>query len=196
MNQDVEAAALIAEIGREASGERESILSEARARAREILADVERRAQQAAEEAARIMEKQARVDEDRLLGRARMEADAERTAGVRSVYQRVFEIAEERLAALVGSPRYSDVLKALLGEAMQRIPKPGRVCVSRADAEVCRKALREMGTECTLTEDDLPRGSVVVFDAGGTVKVDNSLRVRLAMALQVLETPVAKCLNE
>ena len=53
-----------------------------------------------------------------------------------------------------------------------------------------------MGTECTLTEDDLPRGSVVVFDAGGTVKVDNSLRVRLAMALQVLETPVAKCLNE
>lgn len=195
MGPDAEAAPLVAEIDREAEAQGQGILGEAREKAAAMAAAAEARIQGAREEAARAAQKLARVDKDRLLGQARLEAQAEKQQGLRRVYQRVFQAARERLASLAGSPRYPDAMHALIREALDTVPRASLLSVAQADVELCRDIVRRLGRDCMTTGKDLPPGSVIAETADGKVRVDNSLEVRLATAEAVLETPIARCLN-
>ncbi len=189
-----EAAALVAEINREAEAEKERILCEAREKARRILADADAGVAQATEEASRHAEKQARVDEDRLFGLVRLEAQAARLRGLRRAYERAFEVARERIDALVRSPRYPDALGALVREALERAPQAARVTVAVQDVSVCRDALRGLSA-VEVVGASVPPGSVVVSSADGKVKVDNGFAARLAAAYGTMETRITRCLN-
>ncbi len=192
---DAEAAALVAEIDREAEAEKELILTTAKEKAREILAAADARISAATEEASRLLEKTARVDEERLLGQARLSAEAERVRGLRQTYDEVFEIAQERIDALAGSPRYAEVMKALIGESLRMLPKAARMIVARGDEKLCRDTARALGVDCEVTAAELPRGSVVASTADGKVTADNSLGTRLLMARGAMETQIARCLD-
>ncbi|HVP18073.1 MAG TPA: V-type ATP synthase subunit E [Spirochaetia bacterium] len=190
-----EAAALVAEIDREAEAEKERILSEARDKARQILADADARIRSATEEASRVMQKQARVDEDRLQGEVRLEAQAERLQDLRRAYGNAFAIARERIEALTWSPRYAEALRTLISEALEKSPQAAVLTVANRDVETCREALKELAPGCRLIGAELPPGSVIVSSGDGKVTVDNSLDVRLAMAEAALETQITRCLN-
>jgi V/A-type H+/Na+-transporting ATPase subunit E len=190
-----EVAPLFAEIGVEAEAEEEKILREAQDKVRRILADSEARIQSATEEASRIMEKQARVDEDRLHGETRMQDRAQRISGMRLAYKRVFEIARERIDRLVGSAHYPDALRALICQALERAPRAAVVSVAPEDVETCRGILRELGKSCQVETARSARGTVIVSTADGKVRVDNSLATRLSMAEAEMETQVTRCLN-
>jgi vacuolar-type H+-ATPase subunit E/Vma4 len=195
MGLDADAAPLVAEIDREAEAQRERILGEARAKAAEIEAAAEARIRSAREDALRLTQKLARADEDRLLGQARLEAQAERQQGLRIVYQRVFDAAREHLQTLADSLRYPAAMKALIREAVEAAPQASVLSVAVADVELCRGILREMERSCQVTGQDLRPGSVIASTADGKVRVDNSLGVRLATAEVVLETRITRCLN-
>lgn len=190
-----EAAELVAEIDREAEKEKERILSEARGKARRILEEAEARIQSATEEASRAMEKQARVDEDRLVGEVRLAAQAERLEGLRRVYQEAFAIARRRIDERVGSAGYRQALQALISEALQKLPHAAVLTVALQDVHMSREAVRGAAGGCEVAGAELPPGSVIVSSADGKVRVDNSIGVRLAMAEATLETQITRCLN-
>ncbi len=192
---DAEAEALVKEIDQEAEAEKQRILGEAREKAAVIQAAADERIKSAAHDASQLTEKRARVDEDRLHGQARMEAQAERLQGLRRVYQLVFETARQRTEALVRSPRYPEAMKALIREALESAPHAAVVSVARADQEMCRDVLRQLGKDCQVDGQDIAPGSVIVSSADGRIRVDNSIGVRLAAAEAVLETQIARCLN-
>ncbi len=191
--QDAEA--LVEEIDREAEAEKLKIIAEAQDKANQVLAAADVMIQRATEEASRLMEKRAHVDEDRLLGRARMDVQADRLRGMRRAYERVFEIARQRIDSLVRSPRYSEAMKALVREALEAVPRAAVISVAREDQEMCRDILRALGKSCQVTGMDLGPGTVVASSADGRIRVDNSLAVRVAKAETQLETRVARCLN-
>lgn len=195
MGTETDAAPLVAEIDREAEAQRQSILEEARGKAAGIATAAEARIQAAREAAHRLTEKRARVDEDRLLGQARLDAQAERQRGLRSIYQRVFARARERVSGLAASSRYAAALKALVAEALDLIPQASQLSVAASDAELCRRILRELGGSCRVEGRELPAGSVIASTADGKVQVDNSLGVRLSSAEEALETQITRCLN-
>jgi len=192
---DAEAVDLVAEIDREAEAEKRKILEEARGKAAEILAAAAARIRAAAENESHLTEKRARVNEDRLLGQARMESLGERLRGLRREYQLVFEMAQQQIELLVRSPRYPDAMRALIREALGVVSQAASVCVAQADEEMCRGILRELGTVCEVKTEDLAPGSVIVASADGKVRIDNSLRVRLAAAETLLETRITRCLD-
>ncbi len=190
-----EAAALVAEIDREAEAEKERILSEARDKASRILAEADAGIARSREEASRLAEKRARVDEDRLFGQVRLEAQAQRLRGLRRAYERAFAMARERIDKLVRSPGYRDTLRTLVREALEQTPQAALVTVAREDVKICSEVVRESGAECEVAGAELPPGSVVVSSADGKVKVDNSLAARLAAAEGAMETRITRCLN-
>lgn len=193
--RDAEAEALLEEIDREAEEEKKKIIREARDKAAQILAAAEVRIRSATEDASRRTEKLARVDEERLLGQARMEVQAHRMRGMHRAYQRVFEIARQRIDALIRSPRYPDAVKALIREALAAVPQAAMISVASEDREMCRDILRALGKSCQVTGLDAGPGTVVVSTADGKIRVDNSLAARLASAETQLETRIARCLN-
>jgi len=195
VTQDIGAAALIATIDREAETEKERILGEARATAGQIEAESEARTAAATAEATRIMEKAARMDEERLLGQVRLETEAEEVRGMRGLHQRVFDLASRRIAELARSPGYPHAVRALVRQALQELKAPGSALTSRGDAAVCREALKEAGLSCDVVDTEPSPGTVILRSAGGVVTVDNSLSVRLAMARQTMESRIARCLN-
>jgi vacuolar-type H+-ATPase subunit E/Vma4 len=192
---DAEAAALVAEIDREAEAEKQRILGEAGDRAARIHADADARIRAAAQEASQLTEKLARVDEDRLQGQTRMEAQAERLTGLHRAYQLAIQTARERIDSLVRSPRYPDAMKTLIAEALEIVRDAAVVSVARADQQMCRDILAELGKGCQVAGQDLAPGSVIVSSADGRIRADNSLGVRLASAEVILETQIARTLN-
>ena len=190
-----EAAELVAEIDREAEAEKERILSEARDKARRVLEEAQARIQAATEEATRVMQKQARVDEDRLIGEVRLAAQAEKLDGLRRVYREAFAVARKRINDLARSPGYRQALQALVSEALELSPQAAVVTVAHQDAALGGEAVRGAAPGCKVVGADVPPGTVIVSTADGKVTVDNSLGTRLATAEAVLETQVTRCLN-
>jgi V/A-type H+-transporting ATPase subunit E len=188
---DSDAAALLGEIGREAEQEKEKILAEARERAGALLAAADARLAAVTSEAERRMEKQARVDADRLSGQAMMEAAGERLRARREVYGKAVASARQRIDAQARGPSGRAAVRALVSEALQKVPGEARILVSAHDRETCAQLLRETGRNCRIEAADVGPGTVVVEAADGRRSADNSLGARLERAAESMEAVIA-----
>lgn len=190
---ETDAAALIVEIGKEAEAQKAQILAEARERARAVLEAADAKIAAATADAERSMEKRARIDADRLLGDVHLAAAAERLRARREAFQEAVTAAGERIQAKVRSSGAAsrDALRALLEEALSKVPGEACVRVSSAEREACVHELEALGRPCEIETANTEPGTVIVTSKDGRRRVDNSLGVRLERAARSQEELIA-----
>ncbi len=158
---------LFAAIGDQAAGERNAVLAEAEARARDILARADAEVGRLRTEAMKRLERELAAEGERLLGEARMAARNDRLAVKRRLLAEAFSRARAELASAAGNPRG---LAALAAEALAAAGDGGKV------------------------ETDEARGTVVAHSRDGRTRVENSLLTRLARAETIEEAEVSRVL--
>ncbi len=159
-------------IDQQAEKERAALIAEAKAQARVILDAAAREIDAQRQAAERKLEQELHVEEERLLGEARMDARNEQLSLKRGLIAEAFALAKEEILRLTETGAYSAVMKRLRSQA---IAEAGEGCsVESAGAEA--------------------RGSLVVTSADGRKRLDNSLLSRLAKAVSLEEPAVAAIL--
>ncbi len=173
---------LSALLDREASAEIEALLSEARQRASEIVAEATAEAEQELGQRRRAVEVQREATLVRAQSAARLEASALKLRAQHAAVEAVFAGARDELAALAkDKPAYAKALQALLAEAVEAVGASDvkAVHAAPADVDVVAEAAKALGVDAPVTAaDDLVAGIRVA--TGGRATVENSLGQRLA----------------
>jgi vacuolar-type H+-ATPase subunit E/Vma4 len=189
---DEEARVLLDEIRAQAEAERQRIVQEGRDRAAAVWEKAQVEVRRLEAEALRQLERRLAVDEDRILGEARLEAGGRLLAVRREWIERVFQLAGRRLAERCASPAYEDLLAALMREAAAELGGPGELRVAEADLELARKVARRLGLTHEVRGEGGEPGTMIAVSRDR--RVDNSLATRLQVAERSLEREVARLL--
>lgn len=173
---------LSALLDREASAEIEALLSEARQRASEIVAEATAEAEQLLGQKRRASEAQREATLVRAQSAARLEASALKLRAQHAAVEAVFAAARDELAALANDkPRYAKALQALLAEAVEAVGAADVTAVHAAPADVAvvTEAAKALGVDAPVAAaDDVVAGVRVA--TRGEATVENSLGQRLA----------------
>lgn len=176
---------LSALLDREASAEIEALLSEARQRASEIVAEATAEVEQQLAQTRRAAEAQREATLVRAESAARLEASALKLRAQHAAVEAVFGATRTELGALRGdAKRYPQVLRALLAEAVEGVGAAHVTAIHAAAADVAAvaSAAEALGVRAPVSAAaDVDLGVRVV--AGGGSSVENTLVQRLA-ALQ------------
>ena len=186
---------LTALLEREASAEIDAILSEARARASDIVAQAEREAEMrtAARERAALAEREATLVRSR--STAQLEAAAALLRARHVAVESVFDEVRARLAALADEPKaYEPVLTSLLQEAVDALDadEVERIEVSPRDLELASKIAKTAGLRAAVKAGEV-RGGVRVRSRRGS-SIENTLDSRLEAARDESASLVAQIL--
>jgi V/A-type H+/Na+-transporting ATPase subunit E len=172
---------LSALLDREASAEIEALLSEARQRASEIVAEATAEAEQLLVQKRRAAEAQREATLVRAQSAARLEASALKLRAQHAAVEAVFAGARQQLDALSkDATAYAGALKALLAEAVAAVGKADVTAVYAAPADVATvaEATKALGVEAEVAPAaDLVAGVRVA--TRGQATVENTLGQRL-----------------
>lgn len=173
---------LSALLDREASAEIEALLSEARQRASEIVAEATAEAEQQLGQRRRAAEAQREATLVRAQSAARLEASALKLRAQHAAVEAVFAAARDELDALAkDKAAYAKALHALLAEAVEAVGAADVTAVhaAPADVDVVAKAAKALGVDAPVeAADDVVAG--VRIATRGQATVENSLEQRLA----------------
>jgi vacuolar-type H+-ATPase subunit E/Vma4 len=159
--------ALLGAIEERAAEERARLIAEAEARAKEIRAAAEAECERMKAEAMAGLERELAVEQQRLLGEARMRARAQSLASRRRFLEEAFQKAEKEIALRRSGPGAAAAMTALAEEARAAVGEPCTIDVSAKD------------------------GRVTATSADGRRRVGNSLEGRLSRAQAAAEHLVA-----
>lgn len=189
---------LAALLEREASAEIETILSEARARASEIVAKAEDDAKAMTAQRERLSQTQGEAARVRARSAAQLEASSLRLRAQHGVVEGVFEAAEAELRALTkDDKRYTPMLATLLDEAVAALggqDQVAKIAVNPADEKRAKEAAKKHGLDGKVETDGAVEGGVRV-KATSNVTVENSLFDRLQAARDDLASEVSRLLG-
>ena len=189
---------LAALLEKEAGAEVESILSEARKRASEIVAKAEDDAKAMTAQRERTSQSQAEAARVRAASSAQLEASSMKLRAQHTVVEGVFEAAETELRTLQkDEKRYTPVFSALLDEAVDALggrDEVAKVIVNPADEKRAKEAAKKHGLEGEVETDAAVEGGVKL-KARSNVTVENSLFDRLRSAREELASEVSKLLG-
>jgi V/A-type H+-transporting ATPase subunit E len=178
----------------ETDAEREAaqVIREAEERAQQILEEASRAAKQAEETTRReavasLPAAQARIDYDAQLKIQGMFADVRE-----QLIARVMDVVVRELADLPNTPRYGEVMRALLGEAAHLIDTDLVVHVRAEDKKLAEKLVKALGRKAAVETTLKGWGGLVVLSADGLVRVDNTLEARLESATPAIRQHVAR----
>ena len=173
---------LSALLDREASAEIEALLSEARQRASEIVAEATAEAEQQLGQRRRAAEAQREATLVRAQSAARLEASALKLRAQHAAVEAVFDATRAELDALAkNKTAYAKALRTLLAEAVDAVGAANVTAVhtATADVAVVAEAAKALGVDAAVTAaDDLVAGVRVATH--GQATVENSLGQRLA----------------
>jgi V/A-type H+-transporting ATPase subunit E len=189
---------LAALLEREASAEIEAILSEARQRASEIVAEAEEDAKAMTAQRERLSQTQSEAARVRAQSAAQLEASSLKLRAQHSVVEEVFKTAQAEIRSLVkDDKRYTPVFAALLEEAVTALggkDNVAKITVNPADETRAREAAKKHGLEGKVDTDAAVEGGVKV-KAVSNVTVENSLLDRLQAAREELASEVSRLLG-
>jgi V/A-type H+/Na+-transporting ATPase subunit E len=189
---------LAALLEREASAEIEAILSEARARASEIVAKAEDDAKAMTAQRERLSQTQGEAARVRARSAAQLEVSSLKLRAQHAMVEGVFETADAELRSLIkDDKRYPPVLAALLGEAVDALggkDHVSKIMVNPADLARAKEAAKTHGLEGKVEANEGVEGGVKV-KATSNVTVENSLFDRLQAAREELASEVSKLLG-
>ncbi len=184
--------ALLAAVRAQAQTERAAILSGARARAGELLAQGEAEVRALRAELTRRFEREMAVERERVVGEATMAAAARDLEERRRWIGRVFDEAERDIARMAAGPGYPAVLARLLAQAAEAAGEGCTLVVREEDLALARRLLRDAAPGREVRAMPAGPGTAVAETAGR--RVDNSLSSRLAEARRRMEQEVARLL--
>lgn len=189
---------LAALLEREASAEIDTILSEAQARASEIIAKAEDDAKAMTAQRDRLSQTQSESAKVRARSAAQLEASSLKLRAQHAVVEKVFEAAQAELRTLVDDEgRYTPLLGTLLSEAVGALggsDNVTKVIVNPADEAKIQNALKENGLEGKLETSDTVKGGVKVRGQSN-VTIENGLFDRLSSAREDLASEVSRQLG-
>lgn len=189
---------LAALLEREASAEIEAILSEARARASEIVAKAEEDAKAMTAQRERLSQTQGEAARVRAASAAQLEASSLRLRAQHGVVEGVFEAAEAEIRTLTKDDRrYPPVLNTLLDEAVAALggqDQVAKIIVNPADEKRAREAAKKHGLDSRVETDAAVAGGVKL-KATSNVTVENTLFDRLYAARDDLASEVSRLLG-
>ena len=186
---------LTALLEREASAEIDAILSEARERASEIVAQAERESEALVTTRQRGAEAQREATLVRAQSAAQLQASALTLRAQHEAVESVFEAAGERLAALAGDPKaYEPVLTSLLEEAVAALGADAvsEVEVAKRDVRLANKIAKAEGLTAQVVAGSVSGGVRVTSGRGSSV--ENTLGARLEALRGELASSVAQLL--
>ncbi|MDF1522527.1 MAG: V-type ATP synthase subunit E [Trueperaceae bacterium] len=187
---------LSALLDREASAEIEALLSEARQRASEIVAEANAEAEQHLAQRRRAADAQRDATLVRAQSAAQLEAAALKLRAQHAGVEAVFDAVRTELGALRGdAKRYPAVLRALLAEAVDAVGADDVVAVHAAPADVAavREAAKALGLSAEVAATTDLEGGVRVATRGQAT-VENSLGERLDALAGDLAAQVSRTL--
>ncbi|MEX2541584.1 MAG: V-type ATP synthase subunit E [Trueperaceae bacterium] len=188
---------LAALLDREASAEIEGILSEARARASEIVAAANEEASTLLAGRRRSAEAQQRAALVRARSAAQLESSSLTLRAQHAVIEEVFGEAEREIDALTGKNEYADVLAKLIDEAVAgsgvETANVKAVVVNPGDQAAATKAAKAAGLSAAVETDESVRGGLRL-KAGENVIIENTLYGRLESLREELAAEVAQVL--
>ncbi len=189
---------LAALLEKEAGAEVESILSEARQRASEIVAKAEDDAKTMTAQRERTSQTQSEAARVRAASSAQLEASSMKLRAQHTVVEGVFEAAETELRTLQkDDKRYTPVFSSLLDEAVDALggkAEVAKVIVNPADEKRAKEAVKKYGLESEIETDAAVEGGVKL-KARSNVTIENSLFDRLRSAREELASEVSKLLG-
>ena len=189
---------LSALLDKEASAEIESILSEARQRASEIVAQAEDEAKAATTQRERLSQSQSEAARVRAQSAAQLEASSMKLRAQYSAVEDVFGSVDAELRKLTkDKKRYAPILASLLGEAVDALGGPDKVAkvsVNPADEQAAKEAAKQYGLESKVATDGGVEGGVKL-KAASNVTIENSLFDRLQAAREDLASEVSRLLG-
>lgn len=188
---------LAALLDREATAEIEGILSEARARASEIVAGAKEEAEGLLASRKRSAEAQYQAALVRARSAAQLEASSLTLRAQHSAIESVFDEVEKKLDEVTTQPAYAEVLANLIREALDQggvtAADVQAVIVGPKDEAVARRVLKEAGLSAEVETDERLRGGVRLR-AGNNVVIENTLHGRLEALRDELAAEVAQVL--
>ncbi|CAN5781085.1 hypothetical protein BH24DEI2_BH24DEI2_16610 [soil metagenome] len=189
---------LSALLEKEAGAEIEAILSEARERASELVAEARTEADTTLAQQERSAASQYDAALVRSSSGAQLEASSLKLRAQHEAVERVFRAAKTSLEALTqDKAAYGDVLSKLLTEAVEGLGganKVAAVVVNPADRAAAEKAASAHGMGGKVETSDDVRGGVRVRATGGNVTLENTLFGRLEAVQDELASDVSRTL--
>lgn len=190
---------LSALLDKEASTEIEAILSEARARASEIIAKAEEDAKAITAQRERQSQSQSDAARIRAESSAQLESSSLRLRSQHAAVEKIFEAVEGELQVLTKDySRFAPMMATLLGEAVEAIggnDRVGKVIVNPEDVRVVNDAVLRVGLDPKLVETSGSVRGGVKLKAKNNITVENSLYQRLNVAREELASEVSKMLE-
>lgn len=189
---------LSALLEKEASAEIEAILSEARARASEIVADAKAEAESALAQQERAAKAQYEAALVRAKSSAQLEASALRLRAQHQAVEGVWTALGAEIEALTkDAARYEKVLSGLLEEALSALGGKDAVqavLVNPADKALAEKVAARRGVAEKLGTDASVSAGVRVRAASGNVALENTLHGRLESLKSELASEISRVL--
>ena len=186
--------ALMSAMEAQAQAEKDTVLSDAQAKAREISDQANAEIEALTEAAQRECDSAVRSETERVLSDVR----SYRLDQIRSIRhalaQEAFQSAREELLELCQTEAYREVLTKLVREAVDAIGVDAQFSVSAPDVDACSKAAAELGvTQPARSAGDQP-GVLSATSPDERRQVDNGLLTRLAKIEAVVTHEVAAVL--
>ncbi len=180
---------LAALLEREASLEKETVISEAKAQASEIVAKAKEEAQALISQAEPALAKQHEAKILRVKSAAQLKASALKLRTQNEAVQKVFDQAEKNIKKLVkDKDKYQAVLNKLFLEAKETVGEVSTVIINPADKELLELEDFKVKTDKSVFAGVKLQGK----DMGATV--ENSLPARLASLREELSSEVFRAL--
>jgi V/A-type H+-transporting ATPase subunit E len=189
---------LAALLDKEASAEIEAILSEARSRASEIVAEANEEAKAIKAQRERAAQLQYEAALVRAKSAAQLEASSLKLRAQHEVVEAVFTRARDEIAKLTkDQARYAKVLVALIEEAAEGLPADGEleVLVHPDEIASAKKALESVKLNATVREDASVATGVRLRVKGSSTTLENTLLGRLEALRGELASEVARTLQ-
>lgn len=188
---------LAALLDKEASAEIDAILSEARTRASEIVAEAKDDAEALLAQRGRAAQQQYEAALVRAKSAAQLEASSLKLRAQQTAIEQVFHDVTAKVEALTrDTTRYGPVLGSLLDEAIAGVGKDNvsAIAIHPEDEALATEAARKHGLAEKLEPDPAIRGGVRVRAAKSNVSIENTLFGRLAAVRDDLASEVAATL--
>jgi vacuolar-type H+-ATPase subunit E/Vma4 len=169
----------------------QEIFGRAEAEAKQILERAEEEAE--AIRQARLAKTRAEADSEAIsmLYSARLRSKNLIISAKEQVAEKALAEAEERLRDLRSRQDYPAILEGLIMEGLTRISGKVVVHVDPADEPAAETVMRGMGLDYELRTDIRTAGGAIVSDAGGRVRIINTVEERLNRAREKLRMHVS-----
>ena len=188
---------LSALLEQEASAEVDTILSEARTRASEIVAKAKEEAEALTAQSKRSSEMQHDAALVRAKSSAQLEASSMRLNAQHKAVEDVMSEARNSLEKLAQGKDFDKTFAGLLDEALEAVGGKDNVeavVVNSDDKATAEKAADKHGLKSKVETSDSVKGGVRLRQSGGKVAIENTLYERLDALQDELAADVSKVL--